>query len=355
MVMTRSFFQQQIFWGIKIWQILAIAIFYIFFAFQYWFAIWYAANQNSLPGVSIDYFFLKPLITLPVWWLLFIKFRQKSILFKIVVHLFTSIAWVFCWFHSYRFIQNLRQDRYLQGDAIWWDIYIPFLFYCIQFAIFHVYDYYLQNQKQKEKEKELMRAAFNSEVNALKAQIHPHFLFNTLNSISASVPIEMEHTRELIANLADTFRYSLMASEKEWISLDEELSFTKTTLTLEKERLKDRLQIIYDIDHEVLNTKIPPMLLQPLTENAVKHGISPAIKGGTILITIKKSAQTVKISICDTGEGTNLTEKEMFAKGIGLRNSNLRLEKHYNESITVTRNNPSGLCFNFQIPYEPNP
>lgn len=350
--MNQSFLHKQLFWGIRVWQLMATAGFYIFFAFQYWFAIWYTGNDNILPEVSIDYFFLKPILTLPVWWLFFIKFRHKSILFKICLHIFTSIAWVFCWFHAYRFFQDLRNDGYLQGDGIWWDIYIPFLVYCIQFGIFHVYDYYLQNQKQKEKEKELMRAAYNSEVNALKAQIQPHFLFNTLNSISASVPREMEHTRELIAQLADTFRYSLKASEQEWISLEEELSFTKTTLALEKERLKDRLQIEYEIDQEVLQTKIPPMLLQPLTENAVKHGISPSVKGGTILISVKKSGKFVRIRICDTGEGTQLSNKELFARGIGLKNSNLRLEKHFNESILVGPNQPSGLCFSFQIPFD---
>jgi two-component system, LytTR family, sensor kinase len=271
-------------------------------------------------------------------------------LFKISLHLFTSCAWVFCWFHSYRFFQDLRQDGYLRGNAIWWDIYIPFLVYCIQFAIFHVYDYYLQNLKQKQKEKELMQAAFNSEVNALKAQIQPHFLFNTLNSISASVPREMEHTRELIAKLADTFRYSLQASEQEWISLEEELSFTKTTLDLEKERLKNRLDIHYEIDEDILQTKVPPMLLQPLTENAIKHGISPNITGGQIRISIKKDNSYVAISICDTGVGTQYSPNEILNKGIGLRNTNLRLEKHFNEKIVVTNNQPSGLCFSFRIP-----
>ena len=348
--MNQSILHKELFWGIKLWQILAMVAFYIFFAFQYWFAIWYTGNDNILPEVSIDYFLLKPLFTLPVWWLFFIKFRSKSILFKICLHLFTSIAWVFCWFHAYRFFQDLREDGYLRGNAIWWDIYIPFLVYCIQFAIFHVYDYYLQNIKQKQKEKELMQAAFNSEVNALKAQIQPHFLFNTLNSISASVPREMEHTRELIAKLADTFRYSLQASEQEWISLEEELSFTKTTLDLEKERLKNRLQIQYEIDEDVLQTRVPPMLLQPLTENAIKHGISPNIEGGQIRISIKKDQTHALISICDTGVGTEYSPGEIFNKGIGLRNTNLRLEKHFNEHIVITKNQPSGLCFSFRIP-----
>jgi two-component system, LytTR family, sensor kinase len=185
----------------------------------------------------------------------------------------------------------------------------------------------------------------------LKAQIQPHFLFNTLNSISASVPKEMEHTREMIAKLADTFRYSLQASEQEWISLEEELDFTKTTLDLEKERLKKRLTVVYNIDESLLGIKIPPMLLQPITENAIKHGIAPSIEGGTITIEIRREKNKALVSISDTGIGYQgqLNEK-LFEKGIGLRNTNLRLLKLYNEKIVVEKNVPTGLKFSFTIP-----
>ncbi len=270
-----------------------------------------------------------------------------------IMHLFTGPLWVFCWFNSYRFVQDLRGSGYLQGDGKWWDVYIPGLVYCLQFAVFHVYDFYLQTQKQKEREKHLMQTAYNSEVNALKAQIQPHFLFNTLNSISASVPVEMEHTRELIANLADTFRYSLHASEQEWVSLKEELDFTRKTLELEKQRLKERLHIVYDVDEDLLTATVPPMLLQPITENAIKHGIAPSIHGGTVTIAIKKLHNKLHISIDDTGVGyAGEINSALFAKGIGLRNTNLRLEKLFGESIVAAHNTPSGLKFSFTIPFQ---
>jgi two-component system, LytTR family, sensor kinase len=349
--MNKPWFNKTVFLGIRNWQLLAVFGFYIFFAFQYWFAIWYTASDNILPECAIDYFMLKPLLTLPLWWLYFVKWKEKPLLQKIAFHLVTAPLWIFIWFHTYRFIQDLRGDGYLRGDGIWWDIYIPFLVYCVQFAIFHVYDYYLQTQKQKQREKSLMQAAYNSEVSALKAQIQPHFLFNTLNSISASVPVAMEHTRELIAKLADTFRYSLQASEQEWISLKEELDFTKVVLDLEQERLKKRLEVVYDIDETVLQTKVPPMLLQPLVENAVKHGIAPKLDGGTITIGITRQGAHAHISISDTGVGNAQTlQQNIFDKGIGLRNTNLRLQKMYGESIQVHVNRPSGLIFSFKIP-----
>lgn len=352
-IMRNTFLQKKLFWGIKMWQGFVFLSFYSFFAFQYWLALYITSGykSNIWRENIIDYFCLKLVLTLPLWWLYFIKWKKKSIGFKILMHAITCPLWIFCWFKSYRFIQDLRGSGYLTDDAIWWDVYIPGLVYCVQFAVFHVYDFYLQTQNQKEKEKLLMQTAYNSEVNALKAQIQPHFLFNTLNSISASVPKEMEHTRELIAKLADTFRYSLQASEQEFITLEEELNFTKITLELEQERLKKRLHIVYDIDESLLQTKVPPMLLQPITENAIKHGIAPLINGGTISISIKKINNKVNISISDTGVGvTAIIHDQIFTKGIGLRNTNLRLQKLYGESITVQKVQPTGLQFLFNIP-----
>jgi two-component system, LytTR family, sensor kinase len=353
--MQQAFLHKKLFWGIKVWQSLAFLVFYFFFAFQYWLAIWYTSDgrDNIWRESLIDYFLLKLLLTLPLWWLFFIYWKNKSLLFKMLMHLITGPVWVFCWFHGYRIVQDLRGAFYMKGDAIWWDVYIPGLLYCLQFAIFHVYDFYLQNEKQKQKEKVLMQAAYNSEVNALKAQIQPHFLFNTLNSISASVPAAMEHTRELIAKLADTFRYSLQAGEQDWIPLEEELNFTKITLELEKERLKKRLEVVFDIDETLLQTKVPPMLLQPITENAIKHGIAPKIEGGSINISVKRNGDKVKITISDTGvvyDGE--LNDTLFNKGIGLRNTNRRLEKLFGEKIIATKNNPSGLQFSFNIPIQ---
>lgn len=354
--MGQSFLQRPLFWGIRTWQLLAFGGFYLFFAFQYWLALWYTTNgySNIWREVLIDYFLLKLLLTLPLWWLYFIRWKLRPLMFKLCMHLITGPLWVLIWFKAYRLVQDWRGGGYLQGDGIWWDVYIPFLVYCVQFALFHVYDFYLQTQRQKEREKLLMQTAHNSEVNALKAQIQPHFLFNTLNSISASVPQNMEHTRELIAMLADTFRYSLRASEQEWISLAEELRFTRITLELEKERLKKRLDFVFEVDEQLLGVLVPPMLLQPITENAIKHGIAPSIEGGVITVLVNRQQNNVCITVSDTGVGyqnpSSDWRQDIFNKGIGLRNTNLRLEKLFGQRINVWPNQPSGLCFSFHIP-----
>jgi two-component system, LytTR family, sensor kinase len=348
-----NFWQRQFFWGIRVWQIASVFLLYLFFAFQYWLALWYTSdgNFNIWKETLIDYFFLKPLFTLPIWWLFFIYLRKRSLGFKLILHLFTGALWVFIWFHSYRFIQDLRGQFYLKGDAIWWDVYIPGLFYCLQFAIFHVYDFYLQTEKQKEREQQLMQTAHNAEMSALKAQIQPHFLFNTLNSISASVPSSLEHTREMIAQLADTFRYGLRASQEELVPLKDEIAFIKNCLELEQERFKDRMQVYYEIDEHLLEQKIPPMLLQPVIENAVKHGVAKNIEGGTITLSITAKGNKIHFLVKDTGAGLKSNDTAaMLSSGIGLSNTQKRLQYLFGESISIESNQPKGAIVSFSIP-----
>lgn len=349
----QSIWQKQLFWGIKLWQLAAVFVLYLFFAFQYWLALWYttSGNFNIWREALIDYFLLKALLTVPLWWFYFIRLKTRPISYKAILHPFTGAIWVFIWFHAYRFIQDLRGEGYLRGDGIWWDVYIPGLFYCVQFAIFHVYDFYLQTEKQKKKEQELMQAAHQSEMNALKAQIQPHFLFNTLNSISASVPPSLEHTREMVAQLADTFRYGLRATMEELVPLKDELKFVQDCLNLEKERFGDRMQVAYEIDETLLEQKIPPMLLQPLIENAVKHGIAKSVEGGTVTVSITTSNHKIEFLVKDTGAGLNGKETTaMLSSGIGLSNTQKRLYYLFGESIQIQPNKPKGAVISFSIP-----
>lgn len=349
----QSVWQKQLFWGIKTWQLSAVFVLYLFFAFQYWLALWYTSGgrDNIWVEAVIDYFLLKAMLTLPLWWFYFIKMKSKQIELKLLLHVFTGALWVFIWFHTYRFIQDLRGGGYLRGDGIWWDVYIPGLFYCVQFAIFHVYDFYLQNQRQKEKEQVLMQAAHQSEMNALKAQIQPHFLFNTLNSISASVPASLEHTREMIAQLADTFRYGLRASQEELVPLKDELKFVQDCLQLEQERFGERLQVLYEVDEQLLNKQIPPMLLQPVIENAVKHGIAKSVSGGSILLKIQTVGNKILFAVHDTGAGfSGKSSGEMVSSGIGLSNTQKRLQFLFGEKISIQPNEPKGAIVSFFIP-----
>jgi len=188
-------------------------------------------------------------------------------------------------------------------------------------------------------------------LNSLKAQIQPHFLFNTLSSISASVPSEQEHTRVLIAQLADTFRYVLRSSQQESVPLYQELDFLETYLFLEKARFGSRLDFTISVSEEIRSVRIPAMLLQPLVENAVKHGIEPAVEGGCITISCQLMGRKMHFSITNTGYPYSGTVDQMLqGEGVGLSNTAKRLENQFGEKINVAVDGSGAVTVSFYIP-----
>lgn len=327
---------------------------YVLFWGAFFFLVLSVSHQ---PGNRPPYLFInlmdagiKVLLTIPLWWLYFVKLTSISLTYKLLLHLFTLPAYCFAWAGTLFSLVTSSQPGFYDQTTSIWDMYITALFYCSEFAIFHGYSYWRQSNRRHIREQELMELNHQIEIRALKAQIEPHFLFNTLNSISATVPPALEETRVLIAQLADTFRYALKVSERPLVSLEEEIGFVRTWLALEKQRFGKRLELIFDIDDSAINTPVPPMILQPLLHNALMHGISPLVNGGTITVSCKQEPKHVRISITDTGAGFEGPLETIFYKGRGLQNTSKRLEKLFGEPLTICRN-PHGMSFSFRIPH----
>jgi two-component system, LytTR family, sensor kinase len=351
--------KREVIWGIRLGELAAFMGVYFFLYALYCLTLTINESayvnisfdkllQNYLISQSIDYG-LKFLYTIPLWYLYFKVLKHWSLYHKIVLHQFTSFLFVLCWIKSFYFILEILGRGHLRGTSQIWDIYIPALIYIIQFGIFHAYEYHLEVQRQREREAQLRQATLQSELTAIKAQLNPHFLYNVFNTISASVPPEMEHTREMIAVLADMFRYQLRASVEDTVALGDELAFVEQYLSLEKDRFGSRLQTVLNVEPAILQEKIPPMLLQPLVENAVKHGISPKIEGGTVQLNIDKRGQALHVELSDTGVGLS-DYQAVLGKGIGLTNTQLRLEKMFGTQLHMRPNTPSGLIISFDIP-----
>jgi two-component system LytT family sensor kinase len=345
-----SFWQKKTLWNLSRFELAAFLGVYAFFSTMYTLALVLSISNPLLERTFIDYS-LKMIYSIPIWWLLFRGLRHWPDKSKLMLHIILCPLYIFVWIKTYHAVIDYFGLGRLRGAGMWWDVYIPFLFYVVQFGIFHSYDFWKKNEAQMEREKELIQHMHRSELNALKAQIQPHFLFNTLNSISASVPAELEHTRELIAQLADTFRYTLKASREDKIQLQEEIKFISDCLALEQQRFNDRLSVKINVDPFLNEQYIPPMLLQPLVENAIIHGIAKNIEGGEIKINITRQENLMHFSIADTGVGPNGQETNTwFQKGVGLFNTNQRLLKLYNEPIQISQNKPRGTVLTFSIP-----
>lgn len=208
----------------------------------------------------------------------------------------------------------------------------------------------LTTLKQSINERLRMEAAY------LQAQIHPHFLFNTLNSIMALSEIDMEKMRDLGEAFASFLRISFdVLNTGELVELSYELKLAEAYLYIEKERFKDRLSVVWEVEPGI-NLLLPPLTIQPLIENAVKHGLLSQRKGGTVHIRITRQDSSTLIEVQDNGKGMEqeklirLLSPTMKGKGgIGLSNTNRRLIQLYGQGLSIISKPGEGTTVSFVI------
>ncbi len=206
--------------------------------------------------------------------------------------------------------------------------------------------------KEKERLEEQLRAlAAQAELKALKAQINPHFLFNTLNTIAALTHTDPARAEATIERLAEMFQYVLAGSERELVLLGEELSFVDGYLEIERARFGERLRVTREVAPEALDVSVPSLILQPLVENVVRHGRGT---DGSVDLTIRVRSHggEVVMVIADQGPGITPRHRVEEGPGHGLRNVDERLRKTYGEAygLEITANEPRGTVVTVKIP-----
>ena len=342
-------------------EIIGVLLFYLIFSFLYHLTIEYVSvefSQRSYwagvfsftrywysAGMQYLFFFAGSVL---IWFIAIRSTKRMKTVYRILLVLALIPIVVFVVRDiRYSILDDLGLGR-LQGAGTVWDLYIPFLFLMFQFSCFFAYDYFKETQNRLIVENELRQAALKSELAALKAQLNPHFLFNVFNTINSTIPKEHEETRSLTADLADLFRYQLQASKADLVPLGDEIDFLRKYLHLEQARFEDRLQVSINVDESLMNYPIPPMILQPLVENSLRHGLSSLVEGGSISISIQKTQDKLHFSIADTGIGI-ADKKAIFENGTGLKNTKLRLENMYNSTLRIEDNEPKGTTISFEI------
>jgi two-component system LytT family sensor kinase len=209
----------------------------------------------------------------------------------------------------------------------------------------------LSNQIELYKLNKLAKEASTAEFRALRAQIEPHFLFNALNTIASFCRTNPSKARELIIDLSNYFRQTLKRQE-DFVYLKDEIEFIQSYLSIETARFGNRLQLIIDIPDEMMDEKVPVFVLQPIVENAIKHGILPKPEGGKVYLEAFFENDEIRFCITDTGVGMNEERlNEVLTKwpGIGLKNVNERLKLLYGEDhgldIKTSVNNGTKISF----------
>jgi len=200
--------------------------------------------------------------------------------------------------------------------------------------IAHVVSYYQRFRERELRTSQLQAQLVKARLQALKSQLQPHFLFNTLNSISALMLTDVEAADRMITRLGDLLRISLETAGTQMTTLSRELEFVNCYVEIEKVRFEERLKVSIDVAPETLDASVPHLLLQPLVDNAIKHGISRLVAGGEIRISATADDADLHLEVRDNGPGVR--EVAPFpSNGVGLRITRERLETIYGQHQSV--------------------
>jgi two-component system LytT family sensor kinase len=222
----------------------------------------------------------------------------------------------------------------------------------------YAFSYYKRFRKGELRTLQLEAQLSQAQLQALKMQLHPHFLFNTLHSISALLNKQPEAARTMITRLGDFLRLTLENSGTQLVTLQKEMEFLRCYLEIERVRFQDRLVTREVVSAPALDAKVPNLILQPIVENAIRHGIAPRSTPGLIEILAKPQHGTLRIQIRDNGPGlpADRTSEKLFTKGLGLANTERRLDQLYGAAhrFELVNDPEGGLVVTLEIPFSTN-
>lgn len=312
------------------------------------------------------------LLTPPIIWLARrFPIERGSYLRNLPLHLLASVLLSLLQLGSYVFV-----NHWLLGDAarpfsplqLFRNLFVAefhtsLIIYWSLVGLSHAYDYYRRYRERERRAAQLELDAAQLEaqlaqaqLGALRMQLHPHFLFNTLNTISVLMQEDVEAANRMLVRLSELLRLTLRSTDAHEVTLKQELEFLRGYLEIEQTRFHDRLRVLWQVDPDSLNAQVPNLLLQPLVENAIRHGVAPRAATGTIEIRATRRNGTIELCVRDDGGGINPDVKPK-ASGIGLANTRARLKKLYGAAhrFDMSPADGGGLMVTVTIPFHTVP
>jgi sensor histidine kinase YesM len=218
-------------------------------------------------------------------------------------------------------------------------------------------DYYGKYRERELVSSQLEAQLANAQLDVLKSQLEPHFLFNALNSIAALARNDGPAAENMTLQLADLLRASLDAAGVHEVTLRQELQFLQKYIDIQQTRFQDRLRVETNVDPVVLSALVPNLILQPLVENAIRHGIAPRRDPGVIRLSVWRDPDDLWIEVRDNGVGLPRGRGNLPVEGVGLRNTRARLTQLYNDDhMLVLDDAPGGgCCTRIRLPYREHP
>ena len=226
------------------------------------------------------------------------------------------------------------------------------LVYWVIVVVTYAFEYYRRYRERELQALELEKLLAQAKLKTLQMQLNPHFLFNTLHSISSLMHKDVEAADRMIVRLSDLLRAALESSDTQEVELQQELNFLRRYLEIEQTRLGNRLTVNMDIAPDTLKARVPNLILQPLVENAIRHGIEPRAQPGRIELRAQRRDRTLALEVRDNGTG--IREGEDFDEGVGLSNTRARLRGLYGEEhrFELRAAAGGGLLIEMSIPFQ---
>ena len=224
------------------------------------------------------------------------------------------------------------------------------LIYWVIITVGYAFDFYRKFNERELRAVELERRLTEARLQALQMQLNPHFLFNTLHAISALMHQDVEAADKMLVRLSDLLRHALESTDTQEVPLREEINFLQRYAEIEQTRFGDRLKITMNIPAEVAEALVPNLVLQPLLENAIQHGIEPHARAGRVELTATRQNDSLLLEVRDNGGGL---PHGKIAEGIGLSNTRARLKQLYGErqSFDLANAEAGGACVRITLPF----
>lgn len=307
------------------------------------------------PGIAIAeglaFPFMFAIIGSSIWYVIkYSSFENYSITRIIVSHFIAATIIIFIWLYIGIVLIKLLHpyaDQWI-NNSLAISIFGGYMLYITYVIFFYAVSYYQRFKEKLKNEGKLKTLIKEAELHALKSQINPHFLFNSLNSISSLTMTNPEKAQEMVINLSSLMRYSLKHDQKEKVPFCEELKNSKLYLQIEKVRFGNILNPIFKVNHNCQNAFIPSMLLQPLYENAIKYSVYEATEPVDVITHASCREDVLEITIINNYDPTSITRK---GEGIGLRNIRDRLQIIYgNPTLMKVEDNTKQYKVTLVIP-----
>ena len=319
--------------------------------------------KTTLSGYLVD-FYLWGMIS-PLIFMLARRFElRRHILRKLLIHASFSVVFSFAvlavaapafWYLGYPNIARNPTLLALFKDTIFsvYYIHMGLTIYWTTLVVAHASYYYRGLREGETKAAQLTTQLAQAQLQALKMQIHPHFLFNTLNSIAALLHKDVEAADIMIARLGDFLRLTLKRSDAQTINFGQELEFLRCYLDIERTRFQDRLVVEVEVEPQALAVTVPNLILQPIVENAVRHGIARQTTSGRISIRALKKDGRLIMQVEDNGPGLESNGHPVgTSEGIGLNNTRARLKQFYGDDyqLEIANSSGRGVIVTLEIP-----